>query len=110
MSIKTLTLPGYLRDIKSKEIITEVLVHMSIILPPAPNAQSRIKGSLMIQNFKPEYNDRQFFLELSKEITGRVRTTMQPMSGGDIDLINTEYDIRFEDSIWSSNIGWFESL
>ncbi len=110
MPNKTLTIPGCLRDIESKEIITEVSVHLSLIPPPILHGQPRIKGTLIIQSFKPEYNDKQFILELSKAITGRVRITMQPMSGGDMDLINTQYDIGFEDPFWASNIGWFESL
>ena len=110
MSIKTKTVFGYLRDIESKEIITEVSVHMSLISPPDLHRQPRIKGTLIIQGFKPEYNDKQYILELNKEISGRVRITMQPMSSQNMNLINTKYDIWFEDSFWVSSIKWFESL
>jgi hypothetical protein len=110
MSIKTKTAFGYLRDIKGKEIITEVSVHISLISPPDLNGQPRIKGTLIIQSFKPEYHDKQYILELNEKIMGRVRITMQPMASGDMDLITTQYDIWFEDSFWASGIEWFESL
>ena len=110
MSINTKTVSGYLRDIKGEEIITEVSVRLSIISPTDLHGQPGIKGTLIIQDFKPEYHDQQYILDIKKEIKGRVRITMQPMSGGDMDLITTQYDIWFEDSFWTSNIGWFESL
>jgi hypothetical protein len=110
MSIKTKTVTGYLRDIKGKEIITEVSVHISIISLPDLHGQPRIKGTLIIQSFKPKYHDKKYILDLNKNITGRVRITMQPMSSGDMDLISTQYDIWFEDSFWTSGTEWFESL
>ena len=110
MPIKTKAVSGYLRDIESKEIITEVLVHISLISPPDLHGQPRINGTLIIQSFKPEFNDKQFILFFSEKISGRVRITMQPMSSGDMDLITTQYDIWFEDPFWVSNIEWFESI
>ena len=110
MSIETKTVFGKLRDIEGKEIITEVSVHLSIISPPALHGQPKIKGTLIIQSFKPEYHDKQYILEFNEQIKGRVRITMQPMSGGDMDLITTQYDIWFEDPFWASSIEWFESL
>ena len=95
---------------KGKEIITEVSVQHIINFTPDLNGQPRIKGTLIIQSFKPEYHDKQFILELNEKIMGRVRITMQPMSSGDMDLITTQYDIWFEDSFWASGIEWFKSL
>ena len=110
MPIITKTVSGMLRDIKSKEIITEVLVHLSLISSPEQDKQPGIEGTLIIQDFKPEYHDKQYILNINEKVSGRVRITMQPMSGGDMDLITTQYDIWFEDPFWTSGVEWFDSL
>ena len=110
MSIQTKTVSGYLRDIQGEEIVTEVSVHITLISPPDLHGQPGLKGTLIIQSFKPEYHDKQYILELNNKTKGRVRITMQPMSGGDMNLITTQYDIWFEDTFWTSGNEWFESL
>ena len=110
MSIKNKIIPGYLRALNSREIIVEVSVHLSLTSPPDLHGQPRLKGTLIIQNFNPEYHDKEYILYFNEKISGKVRITMQPISSGDMDLIGTQYDIWFEDSFWTSSIEWYESL
>ena len=110
MSIKSKTLVAFLLDTGTKEIVTQASVRLSLVSPIYTNKKPEIKGSLVIEGFKPGFKDRQYILKFNDKVSGRVRLTLQPMSGRDMDLSNTRCDIQFEDSFWYSSTEWFESL
>ena len=111
MSIKSKIVKGYLLDPKSTKIVVEALVRLSLISPRFTNKQPEIKGSLLIEGFKPGFNGNQYILKFNDKVSGRVVLKVQPRSSLDMDLIDTRCDIYFGgDSFWYSSIEWFESL
>jgi hypothetical protein len=100
---------GYLLDLDTKEIVTDVVVEITLITPSNPAAIPSIKGMLLTKGYTPQYHDKPYILKLG-DFSDTVRITMQPIDPMKEDLTRTRFDISFEGSSWRTDIKWFVTL
>jgi hypothetical protein len=112
MPTHTKSLPGKLMDNENKELVSEGIVYLSLVVPIKSKRQPQCKGTMTVKGFTPQLYDKPYILHLDK-FSGRVFLVTPPeiVRGNLLDrnLTQTPLKIMFEDNVWRSS-EWFVFL
>ena len=105
MSSQSKTVQGQLLNITSKDVLTDILIEVSLIQPRNPADRPEYRAFGIINGYKPELDNKSYILRLSETVSGGVFISID----GIPDTTQTRFKVSFQDSAWI-NLDWFQSL
>ena len=104
MAIKTKNVHGNLMNPSGNDVLAEIMVEVSLIIPKNPTEKPSYAVTATTENYRPDLSNKSLKLELDNKIAGEVYVTIEGLPSD-----KTNFKIFLQDNIWN-NVDWFNSL